>query len=184
MYIINEDMPSLRDMTDIFIKNSNNIYKEHIVYLDVSYFKTFNSDVIGHILDLTEEGYKELTESIFVDVCVSSILSHKKEIDIFRLVDYTVNMLEDVLTKNGISTEFKKETLKNQILLYMDVFRNNINNVLDKHGFNSHERLSISDFDELEDYNKFYLVHEFNLGVDTFNIRNNTLIIKEYERVG
>ena len=125
--------------------------------------------------------YKEYIESLFLDLCVSSILACNEETDIHAVTEYAVDLIIKYFTI--YNPNINKSMLGHNILLYIDVLRNNIESILDNHGFDEMFRLSQFEFNEINDLDKFYIVTDFTSDVNSNEIRSNCLYIKIYERL-
>lgn len=179
MYKLIDDIPPFAKMVDIYTKDDNNVFKEKIVILDVMYFKTFTSSIIKDILKTDTDD--ENMETLFLDLCISGILACNKDTSIYLIVDYVVDLIFKHLYI--YNTDMNRGTLRNLLLLYVDVLRNNIEFILDNHGFDEMFRLSQFEFNEINDLDKFYIVTDFTSDVNSNEIRSNCLYIKIYERL-
>lgn len=179
MYKLIDDIPPFAKMVDIYTKDDNNVFKEKMVILDVMYFKTFTSSIIKNILYIDNDD--ESIESLFLDLCVSSILACNEETNIHAVTEYAVDLIIKYFTI--YNPNINKSMLGHNILLYIDVLRNNIEFILDNHGFDEMFRLSQFEFNIINDLDKFYIVTDFTSDVNSNEIRSNCLYIKIYERL-
>lgn len=180
MYVLNKDVPSLVNTVDKYIyDNGKSNYKEFISILDIRYFKTFTSKAIVDILGLNT--YDEKNESIFLDVCMSSILSNSRDTELIDIVIHTCDLLIEVFNNNCI--ELNKIELREQLFIYIDVLRNNIDYMLDSLGLMEYERMSVANLIRIDNIDKFYIVKDLSLDTEVSEIRSNSLYLKLYERV-
>lgn len=180
MYKLLDDIPPFVKMVDIYIKESDDLFKEKIVILDVLYFKTFTTNIIKDLLYI-EDIDNDNIESLFLDLCVSGILACNKDINLYSIIQYIVDLI--VKYFNIYTSNINKSMLTNNIILYVDVLRNNIEFILDNHGFDEIFRLSQFEFNKINNLDKFYIVTDFTSDVNSDTIRSNCLYIKIYERI-
>lgn len=179
MYKLIDDIPPFSKMVDIHIKDSGFIFKEKIVILDVLYFKTFTSNTIKDILNLDIDD--ENIETLFLDLCISGILTCNKDTNIYTVIEYIADLINKYcyIYNNNIN----RSMLKHSIMLYVDILRNNIEFILDNHGFDEIFRLSQFEFNNINDLDKFYIVSDFTSDDNNNDIRSNCLYIKIYEKI-
>ncbi len=180
MYGLIDDIPPFAKMVDIHIKNDvTDIYKEKLFIIDVTYFKTFTTNTIKHILNINESN--ETIETLFLDLCISGILANSRNTDLYRIIEH----IGDLILKHMeiYIGDIDLYRLRDYILMYVDVLKNNIEFMLDNHGLDVICRLSQLEFNEIINLDKFYIVTDFTSDINNNNIKSNCLYIKIYERI-
>lgn len=186
MYRLDEDMSSADDMIKAILLEANLAADVNMLIMDISYIKNFNSDILHTIfskyvdIKLIDE-FTRGFDKVFLDVCLSAILQYKKDIEVMDLCIYIIELLEKVLTSMRIYINLPINIV-NELLLFIDILRNNINYTIELVTGNECTRIGVDNINYI-DYN-FYTVCDFtNLFCNSISGKH-TLYIKRYEIKG
>lgn len=150
--------------------------------LDISYFNTFNTDVINTVLEFDDNGF--ILEDIFLNVVLSTILNNDTNEDIDKLTKESLILLEEVMSTSGIEIDVSDNLeIHNRLLLHIDTLRNNVNASLDRIKLLDVKRIVNLDVFAITNVSEFYVIDNFtNMGYNK-NISNKSLYIKLYRKV-